>query len=501
MQKESPKTTPHQKKNRHQKIHATRSSKKNRRQHRQAKRRRRRQHFTPLPGPIRRICGALLDAFMSAFCRPTYERFVLLLFAAILTTGPRTILNLLRLAPALMPGHPSSYHRVFSHRPWSIWFLARALAGFIIKRWLPTGTIHVVGDDTVTQHTGDNVYGKGCHRDAVQSSKAYTAFCWGHKWVVLAILVKFSFATRPWALPVMAALYRSKEWYKTHGRRHKTPVMLVRQMLAALSHWFPDRHFVFTGDGNFAAHELARFGQRHQRRLTIVSRFYPDAGLYELPPVKKVKKGKKGSGRPRVKGKKMLKPEEVVAKTRRRQHLNVAWYGGGRRDVSVVTGFGHWYQAGCGLVALRWVFVHDRSGTHRDEYFFSTTVTMSAQEIIESYTGRWNIETTFQEMRSQLKLETSRGWTEKTVLRVEPCLFGLYAVIAVWYAELPARWRQERGLEWAGKKEVTFSDAITAVRRWLWVEWVFSNPAHRSALAKIPKSLLESLLRGLAPGS
>lgn len=41
-----------------------------------------------------------------AFTHPTYQRFVVLLFAAILTTGRRTVTNLLRTAEALAPGHP-----------------------------------------------------------------------------------------------------------------------------------------------------------------------------------------------------------------------------------------------------------------------------------------------------------------------------------------------------------------------------------------------------------
>jgi hypothetical protein len=36
----------------------------------------------------------------------------------------------------------------------------------------------------------------------------------------------------------------------------------------------------------------------------------------------------------------------------------------------------------------------------------------------QTYTGRWNLETTFQEMRSHLGLETTRGRSERTVLRV-----------------------------------------------------------------------------------
>ena len=43
-----------------------------------------------------------------------------------------------------------------------------------------------------------------------------------------------------------------------------------------------------------------------------------------------------------------------------------------------------------------------------------------------------------------------------------------------------------RAVDWAGKQEVTFSDAITAVRRWLWVEWVFALPGYKPAFEKLP---------------
>jgi hypothetical protein len=46
---------------------------------------------------------------------------------------------------------------------------------------------------------------------------------------------------------------------------------------------------------------------------------------------------------------------------------------------------------------------------------------------------------------------------------------------------------------------VTFAGAITAVRRWLWSEWVFATPAHATSFAKIPPQLRDLLLRGLAP--
>jgi hypothetical protein len=446
---------------------------------------------------------SLLDTLAGAFTRPTFLRFVVLTLAAILTLGNRTICNLLRTVGALAPGHPSSYHRVFSHRRWSLWGLARRLVGWVLDHLVPDGTIFLAGDDTVDEHCGDKVFGKGCHRDAVRSSHKYTAYRWGHKWVVLAVLVRFPFCQRQWALPVLVALYHSVKDDEEHERRHKTPPRLLRQLSCLLLRWFRHRRFVLAGDGNFATHELARFAaKRPGGRLALVSKFYSDANLVEPPPPPPppLPSGKKRPGRHRIKGKKLPSPEKVVAKAKR-TYLNVAWYGGGRRNVAVVSGVAHWYKAGDGLVLLRWVFVHDRTGTHRDEYFMSTNVEMTPQEIIEAYVARWNEETTFEEMRSYLGLETTRGWKQTTVLRVGPCLFGLYTVVACLYSQLPKRWQRERAIEWAGKEAVSYSDAITAVRRWLWVEWVFATPGFKPAFAKLSRPFRKLLLHALAPAA
>jgi hypothetical protein len=436
----------------------------------------------------------LLHSFAAAFTRPTFNRFLTLMAGAVLTTGRRTITNLLRAVRGLAPGHPSSYHRVFSRRRWSLWSLGQALAGSILRRWVPQGSVPLAGDDTVDEHRGDKVFGKGRHRDPVRSTKSFTAYRWGHKWVVLAILVRFPFATRPWALPVLIALYRSPEWDREHARRHKTPARLLRQLTLLLLRWFPHRHFTLAGDGGYGSHEMARFAHRHRRRLTLVSRSGPDANLYEPPPPVVGKR----KGRPRQKGAKLPSPAVTVAQAARTA-LDVPWYGGGRRDVEVVSETGQWYKSGEGLVPVRWVFVHDCTGTHRDDYFFSTDPEMTPAAMIERITGRWSIETTFQEMRAYLGLETTRGRTEATVLRLAPCLFGLFSVVALLYDLLPGRTASTAGVDWPGKVETTFSDAITAVRRWLWVDWVFASHGFGEAFSKLPRPFQEALLSALAP--
>jgi len=448
-----------------------------------------------------RIPPGLRSVFQdwSAEFSPTvWPRFQVLLFAAMVCIGRHTICRLLRIAGALADGHWCSYHRVLSQRRWSSWNLARILARQVVDRFLPHGMIPLCGDDTVTQHPGKKVYGKARHRDAVRSTHSYTAWRWGHKWVVLAILVQCPGGSRPWALPVLCALYRSPEENRKRGHRHKTSCDLMRQLLRVMLRWFPQRKFVFSGDGGYGTHSLARFASR-QPRLTLVSKFYKDANLHQ-PPSKR----KPGTnGRPRVKGGKQPSPETIVAKTRRRQRLSVSWYGGGRRQVAVVTGTAHWYKGGEGLVPVRWVFVEDLTGTHRDEYFFTTDVALTPKRIIEAYTDRWAIEVTFEETREHVGLETTRGRCAQTILRAEPCLLGLYTLVALWFTELPEHERREPVVGWTGslKQTLTFSDAITLVRRHIWRTWVLESPRHAITFQKLtPKekyALLELITQAL----
>ncbi len=52
-----------------------------------------------------------------------------------------------------------------------------------------------------------------------------------------------------------------------------------------------------------------------------------------------------------------------------------------------------------------------------------------------------------------------------------------------------------------GKTDRTFSGAITAVRRWLWTDWVFATPRHHEAFAKLSGPIRAVLLYALAPAA
>ena len=216
--------------------------------------------------------------------------------AAVLTTGRRTIANLPRAAGPLANGHPTSYRRVLSSASWSGLRLACLPAGFVLRHRVPDGWVTLVGDDPVDGHPGRKVYDQARHRDPVRPSHSYTTWRYGPTWVALAVLVRLSFAPRPWALPVLIDLYCSEPDNRARRRPHRTPTQLMCRRLRLVPLRFPGRTSVFVGDAGYGTHEVARFVYRHRARLAMVSKIHPDANLFDPHPPYV------GLGRPRVKG-------------------------------------------------------------------------------------------------------------------------------------------------------------------------------------------------------
>ncbi len=436
-----------------------------------------------------RAAEPLISAFSVAFSARTFQHVMVLILGAILSLRRRTVTAILSTVGPWARGHWSDFHRVLCRASWSVWPLGQVLAALILECTPPDQPVVIPVDDTTPQHKGKHVYGQGRHHDAIRSTHSHTVWVYGHKWVVLAINVRFPFASRPWALPVLCALYRSKELNRAEGRRHKTPIRLARQLVATLIHWFPERKFILVGDGGYASHELARFCHRHRRQVTLVSRFHPQANLYDAPSSKRRPQG----GRPRLKGRKRAAPRTIVERAKRRR-FTVNWYGGQTRRVELVSQAAHWYKGGDGLVPIRWVFVHDVQGTHRDEYFYSTDPSLRPQQIVSLFTGRWSIEVTFQEVRAPLGFTTPRNGSAKSVLRTAPCLLGLFSVVTLIFARhAEGKTVPLRRTAWYTKKEATFADAITGVRRLCWETVLKQSPEH-AGVTKLPRRLRRTLL-------
>src|SRR5262249_17299281 len=154
------------------------------------------------------------------------------------------------------------------------------------------------------------------HRDPVRSSHSYAAWRWGHKRVVPAVLARLPLARRPRALPVLVALYRSKEDNRKRGLPHKAPARLMPVLLRLMLRWSPDRSwsphrsFRLAGGAGFGSHEVAELAAQGRGRLHPVGKSHPKANLYRPPPLVV---GKRPNGRPRKRGAKRPAPRQVVA--------------------------------------------------------------------------------------------------------------------------------------------------------------------------------------------
>lgn len=420
------------------------------------------------------------------------SRFLVLLVGALLVGGRRTVTRVLWAASALAVGHFSSFHRVFSRARWSMVPMARILATHAVRLLPADEPIEVAMDDTVTRHRGPRIHGRGLHRDAARSTLQRNLRCHGHRWVVLAILTKLPMVSRRWALPVLCDLHLTRAEAERQQRRFRSPCETARLLALLLFRWFPGRRIVFLGDGGYASLHLAKSIVRWGG--TLVSRFHPDAALYADPPKSAVRR----RGRPRIRGQRLPSPEETVA-TERGRRVTVHSCGCARRDVIVFTGVALWYRSDTGALRVRWVLLRDPEGRRRDDWLYSTDTRMTAERIAERYARRWSIETTFQECNEHLGLQSPRCRVRNSVLRMTPCLFGLYSLVALLYAAhvqrtgMGTRRAIPSARPWYEKEEPTFVDALAMVQRQL-RERILARALGEAVVLKIPARIREMLI-------
>ena len=140
--------------------------------------------------------------------------------------------------------------------------------------------------------------------------------------------------------------------------------------------------------------------------------------------------------------------------------------------------------------------MRDPSGEREPQSFLSTDLAAKPEQILGWFVSRWRMETTFQEARAHLGVETQRQWSDLAILRTTPALLGLFSLITIWADELaraPVGAASPRAAAWYAKREPTFSDAIAAVRRALWcpLDLCMSRPG--TDTIEIPAALLQRL--------
>jgi hypothetical protein len=435
---------------------------------------------------------AILAHFAPLLAHRVWPHAHTLILGAILVNGRRTVASALRVMGLAQEPHYTNYHRVLNRATWSALAAARILLGLIVAVLPGDAPIILAADDTIERRNGRLIAAKGCYRDPVRSSQKHTVLCFGLKWVAMSALIPVPWSERVWALPFLTALSRPEG--KGSHRRHKSSIDWARQMVGQVRRWLPGRELVLVVDGGFAAVALAASCVR--RGVTMVCRLRLDAALYHPPrPQPASKRGPKPK-----KGSRQRSPKQWLARRDTPwESIEVAWYGGRRKVLHILSPTALWHATGLDPVAIRYVVVRDPEGEAQDAAYFCTDVGQTPGEILGWVVQRWSLEVTFEEVRMHLGVETQRQWSDLAIARTTPVLLGLFSVVTLlalgWHARgsLGAR-----GAAWYAKGSPTFSDCIGLAREKIWRARISDGSRAGAKSLQLPEPLLNALIEGLS---
>lgn len=448
----------------------------------------------------------MLQGFAPVFTAPSFATFQLLMAGWILSPRHRYVTDLIVSSDSVGNGHFSDYHRFFSHARWSLDNLWHHLAVLLVDGLIGRdAVIGLVGDDTLCNKRGLNLFGAGMHHDPLISSRAMKLVSWGHDWVTLALVVanpKWA-PSKIFAVPICMRLYRNKQGVtkgkkkttkakqakrrsgtskkagetqaqrnakarsaaknrKTAARStHATRPELMVQMLTLVASWFPDRQFLFLGDSLYTGESVLR---HLPSNVDLIGAVHPKGALYEPAPEKQ-----SGRGAPRKKGERLPTREAWAANDEPWTPITFHQYGlHGHFETKTRTGL--YYKAGRGRVLL-FVLTRDIAGDRPTRILYSTNLNLDAQQVLSQYASRWSIEVTHHDAKQLLGFEDPANRVPLAVQRTAPMAMFLYSLTVFWYsqhghAHVRFPWRPW----YTRKSEPSFGDMLTTLRRLTWEE-------------------------------
>jgi len=433
----------------------------------------------------------VLSMFAPVFSERVWDWVQIMLVGAILAPGKRTVTSVLRVMGLSNEQQYQNYHRVLNRAEWSPLVVSQIMLGLLVTTFSLVGMpLVVAADETLERRKGDRIADKGVYRDAARSTKKHLVTSYGLRWVSMMLLVRVPWSSRVWALPFLTVLAPGEKTNEANGKRHKTSIRWVMQMIGQVRRWMRDRALVLVVDGGLASVEL---GHRClQYGVSLVATLRLDARLFDWPegqePGKSGPKPKKGRRQPSLK-KRLTEPTTTW------RSLTLPWYGGQQRMLDIATGLSLWHTPGQDPLPIRWALVRDPLGKLDPRAFFTTQLSASALQILAWVILRWGVEVTFEEVRAHLGFETQRQWNRKAIARTSPAILGLFSLVTLLaHHLLDQSTLPVRSAAWYSKPEATFSDAIAFVRYYLWSHTQFVNSQAHTRPIPISTAVLHGLI-------
>ena len=403
---------------------------------------------------------SVLEALQIGLTAPGWRNLVVLFAGWLRTTDTHSVTEALVVSGVAGKRHHEAFHRFFSRGTWNPDYLGEQLFGLLLQILAVDAPIRAIVDDTLAPKKGPHVFGIGSHLDAVRSTKRQLIFCFGHCWVVLAVLVPVPFSRRAFALPLLLRLYRNKSECEKKQQPYRKKTELARDLIEVLACWCGPRRIELAMDSAYCNDTVMN---RLPEQIAVYGAMRPDAVLTDAPPPRRAGQ----AGRARLRGEVLRKPEALAQDGRTKWQSCKATLYGETRAVQFKTCVAQWYRV-CGTRMLRVVVVKVEKGNLGLRVFFCTDLTVNIRALLEGYAGRWSIEICFRELKQLLGFADSSARKQAAVERTAPFVALIYSVIVLW----ALRSRQAILLAapplrpwYPHKQGLCFADLLRAARR------------------------------------
>lgn len=132
-----------------------------------------------------------------------------------------------------------------------------------------------------------------------------------------------------------------------------------------------------------------------------------------------------------------------------------------------------WFYNGLPHVTLRYVLIRDVAGKFPRKPSCPPTPPSARLRLLAYFLRRWQIETTFQQVRAHLGVETQRQWSAQAITRTTPALMGRHPPRSFPYSTGSPRLTH---LDLVRPSPPTFADALALVHAHLSTHLLFRCP-------------------------
>ncbi len=333
----------------------------------------------------------VMALFQGLFTGPSWHTFTYLACGWALATDRHTITTYLWLTGATAVKHFSRFY-VFLGCPlynkrWHLWGAVIRLAA----QFVPEGeVIRVIVDDTTKKKAGTQIEGLDRYRNGAGSARQEYRTLRGLNFVLGIMRIPLKrWPGHSLSVPVGLELYLKPNQAKALNVPYRSRSQLARAILDFMAEQLPGRHIRRLADGGYATKDYVR---QIPDAAHVVGRFPIGAKLYQVPPTPTTKR----RGAPRKKGDLIGSPK-TLAQTAK------GWAPHPSEDGAEIQAWcGLWHSVLPGRLIRVVVLRRDvkrstkRPGQRKPppalEAFFTTDLTLSAQDILNEYRDRWAVE-------------------------------------------------------------------------------------------------------------